>query len=98
LLGQESTVVLAIGHHPRHSLLGIAWTAATAAVMFALAAGKSRTGQALDNPVLSTEGRVTLIDGLLAVAVLLGLALNAGLGWWWAGSGRRLRSGLLRRA
>ena len=34
--------------------------------------------------MLSTEGRVTLIDGLLAGAVLLGLALNAGLGWWWA--------------
>jgi divalent metal cation (Fe/Co/Zn/Cd) transporter len=77
-------VVLAIGHHPRHSPLGIAWTGATAAVMFALAAGKARTGQALDNPVLSTEGRVTLIDALLAGAVLLGLALNAGLGWWWA--------------
>ena len=80
----QSTVVLAIGHHPHHSPLGIAWTAATAAVMFALAAGKARTGQALANPVLCTEGRVTLIDGLLAVAVLLGLALNAGLGWWWA--------------
>jgi divalent metal cation (Fe/Co/Zn/Cd) transporter len=80
----QSTLVLAIGHHPRHSLLGIGWTAATAAVMFTLAAGKARTGQALANPVLSTEGRVTLIDGLLAGAVLLGLALNAGLGWWWA--------------
>ena len=44
----------------------------------------ARTGQALDNPVLSTEGRVTLIDALLAGAVLLGLALNSGLGWWWA--------------
>jgi divalent metal cation (Fe/Co/Zn/Cd) transporter len=80
----QSTVVLAIGHHPRHSPLGIAWTAATAAVMFTLAAGKARTGQALGNPVLSTEGRVTLIDGMLAGAVLLGLAVNAGLGWWWA--------------
>jgi divalent metal cation (Fe/Co/Zn/Cd) transporter len=33
---------------------------------------------------LTTEGRVTLIDGLLAVAVLAGLLLNAVLGWWWA--------------
>jgi hypothetical protein len=31
--------------------------------MFALAAGKVRTGRTLDNPVLRTEGRVTLIDG-----------------------------------
>jgi len=80
----QSTVLLAAGYHPRHSPLGIAWTAATAAVMFALAAGKARTGRALDNPVLRTEGRVTLIDGILATAVLLGLVLNVAAGWWWA--------------
>jgi len=27
---------------------------------------------------------VTLIDGLLAAAVLVGLVLNTALGWWWA--------------
>ncbi|MGW4981882.1 cation transporter [Streptomyces mirabilis] len=80
----QSTWVLAAGHHPRHSPLGIGWTAVTAVVMFALAAGKARTGAALDNPVLKTEGRVTLIDGLLAAAVLLGLTLNTAVGWWWA--------------
>jgi len=80
----QSTVVLAAGYHPRHSVPGIIWTAATAVVMFALAAGKARTGKALDNPVLCTEGRVTMIDGILAVAVLLGLVLNAAAGWWWA--------------
>jgi divalent metal cation (Fe/Co/Zn/Cd) transporter len=77
--------VLAAGYHPRHSAAGIAWTAVTAAVMFALAVGKARTGRALDNPVLRTEGRVTMIDGILAVAVLAGLVLNAAAGWWWAG-------------
>jgi divalent metal cation (Fe/Co/Zn/Cd) transporter len=80
----QSTVVLAAGYHPRHSALGIVWTAVTAAVMFTLAAGKARTGRALGNPVLQTEGRVTVIDGILAVAVLLGLVLNAAEGWWWA--------------
>ena len=80
----QSTIVLATGYHPGHSPLGIAWTAITAAVMFTLAAGKARTGRALDNPVLRTEGRVTTIDGILAVAVLLGLVLNAAAGWWWA--------------
>ena len=77
-------MVLAAGYHPRHSTVGIGWTAATAAVMFALASGKARTGAALGNPVLRTEGRVTLIDAILATAVLTGLALNAALGWWWA--------------
>lgn len=80
----QSTAVLAIGYHPRHSPPGIAWTAVTAAVMFALAYGKARTGAALGNPVLAAEGRVTLVDGVLSSAVLLGLSLNAALGWWWA--------------
>ena len=80
----QSTVVLVTGYHPRHSVPGIIWTAVTAVVMFALAAGKARIGKALGNPVLRTEGRVTLIDGILATAVLLGLVLNAALGWWWA--------------
>jgi divalent metal cation (Fe/Co/Zn/Cd) transporter len=80
----QSTVVLAAGYHPRHSVAGIVWTAATAVAMFALAAGKARTGRALDNPVLRTEGRVTLIDGILATAVLAGLVLNAAAGWWQA--------------
>jgi hypothetical protein len=80
----QSTVVLVTGHHAGPSPLGIAWTAVTALVMFVLAAGKARTGAALDDPVLRTEGRVTLIDGLLAAAVLVGLVLNAALHWWWA--------------
>jgi divalent metal cation (Fe/Co/Zn/Cd) transporter len=78
----QSTWVLAAGYRPRHSVLGIAWTAVTAAVMFALAAGKASTGRALGNPVLTAEGRVTMIDGILACAVLAGLVLNAALGWW----------------
>jgi divalent metal cation (Fe/Co/Zn/Cd) transporter len=80
----QSSLVLAVGYHPGHSVPGIVWTAVTAAAMFALAAGKARTGQALDNPVLRTEGRVTMIDGILAAAVLAGLTLNAAAGWWWA--------------
>jgi divalent metal cation (Fe/Co/Zn/Cd) transporter len=80
----QTAIVFATGVHPQPSPLGITWTAVTAAAMFALAAGKNHTGHALDNRVLITESRVTVIDGLLACAVLLGLALNATLGWWWA--------------
>jgi len=83
-LAIQSTVVLALGFHPRHSPLGIIWTGLTAVVRFALAAGNSKTGTALGNPVLRAEGRITMIDGILATAVLLGLILNAILGWWWA--------------
>jgi divalent metal cation (Fe/Co/Zn/Cd) transporter len=80
----QSTVVLVSGYHPKHSLLGIGWTGVTAIVMFALAAGKVRTGKELQNPVLQLEGRVTFIDALLATAVLIGLVLNAAFHAWWA--------------
>ncbi|GLY88356.1 cation transporter [Actinoallomurus iriomotensis] len=80
----QSSWALVSGHRAAHSPGGIAWTAITAAVMAALAAGKARTGAALGNPVLSAEGRVTFVDAVLAAAVLTGLALNAAVGWWWA--------------
>jgi divalent metal cation (Fe/Co/Zn/Cd) transporter len=83
-IAAQSTVVLLTHYHPQHSLLGIGWTAATALVMFTLAAGKARTGKELRNPVLQLEGRVTFVDGLLATAVLIGLVLNVALHAWWA--------------
>lgn len=83
-LAVQSTIVLAIGFRPHHSPVGIAWTAVTALVMFALASGKAKAGAALNNPVLTAEGRVTMIDGILATAVLAGLMLNSFVGWWWA--------------
>jgi divalent metal cation (Fe/Co/Zn/Cd) transporter len=70
------------GYHSRGSLPGIVCTSITAAVMFALAAGKTKTGRQLGNPVLIAEGRVTVVDGVLFAAVLFGLSLNASLGWW----------------
>jgi len=82
-LAVQSAIVLAAGYRPGHSAAGIAWTAVTAVVMFGLAAGKARTGKELGNPVLVTEGRVTLVDAILATAVLTGLILNAAAGWWW---------------
>ena len=83
-LAVQSTFVLVAGYRPHHSPLGVAWTAATAFVMFALARAKAKTGDALNNPVLTAEGRVTLVDGVLALAVLVGLVLNMLAGWWWA--------------
>lgn len=80
----QSGFALATGHHAQPSPAGIVWTAVTALVMFALAAGKARTGKALGNPVLIAEGKVTFIDGLLAAAVLAGILLDTLAGWWWA--------------
>jgi len=83
-LAVQSTAVLAAHFHSRHSSLGMVWTGLTVVVMGLLAIGKARTGAALANPVLVAEGRVTLIDAILAATVLAGLALNSFAGWWWA--------------
>lgn len=80
----QISYTFATSGRPTGSPLGIAWTAMTLIVMLVLATGKLRTSRALDNPVLRTEARVTLIDAYLAAAVLLGLVLNDALGWWWA--------------
>ena len=75
---------LATRHHPAASVGGMGWLAATVIAMLALAVGKLRTGAALGNPVLTSEARVTMVDAYLAASVLVGLALNAAFGWWWA--------------
>jgi divalent metal cation (Fe/Co/Zn/Cd) transporter len=80
----QSALALMTQHHPDGSVGGIAWTAITAVTMFTLARLKTHTGRALGNSVLQAEGNVTFIDGLLAVAVLLGVALNTLFDWWWA--------------
>lgn len=82
----QTAIALFTGHRPDGSVGGIIWTGITAITMFVLAALKARTGRALGNPVLQKEGRVTMIDGLLACAVLLGVLLNTVFGWWWADS------------
>lgn len=77
-------VTLLTGTHPATSVGGIFWIATTFIAMLLLAFGKRLTGQKLQNEVLLTEGRVTLVDAYLAGAVLVGLVLNALFGWWWA--------------
>jgi divalent metal cation (Fe/Co/Zn/Cd) transporter len=80
----QSVRTLITAFHPGTSLLGIVWLAATVVAMLLLAWGKGRTGRRLGNPVLVTESRVTVVDAYLAAAVLVGIVLNAFLGWWWA--------------
>jgi divalent metal cation (Fe/Co/Zn/Cd) transporter len=80
----QSAIVLANNDRPGHSVSGAIWLAVTAIVMFLLAYGKADTGQRLNNPVLRTEARITVIDGALATAILIGVLLNTAAGWWWA--------------
>src|ERR1700730_14939928 len=82
-MAAQSSYVLVVGFRPHHARSGIVWVALTALAIFTLAYSKSTTGRALGNRVLQTEARVTVIDGLLAVSVLVGLSLNVLLRWGW---------------
>jgi divalent metal cation (Fe/Co/Zn/Cd) transporter len=75
---------LATGRRADESLLGIAYLAVTALVMFGLAAAKRSTADRLGSAPLRSEAAMTFLDGLLSTATLVGLALNAFAGWWWA--------------
>ncbi len=83
-IAAQSITVLLSGFRPQPSSIGIIWTLVTFIAMLLLAFSKMSVGKKLDNAVLQTEGRVTLIDAYLAAAVLIGIILNPLLGWWWA--------------
>jgi divalent metal cation (Fe/Co/Zn/Cd) transporter len=69
---------------PTQSSVGIVWLLLTFIVMIGLAFKKFRVGKLLNNPVLLTEGRVTLVDAGLACVVLISILSAQYFGWWWA--------------
>ncbi len=80
----DTVDAIVTANRPDSSPLGIAFLAATVAVMVILGVGKLRVGRALGSPTVRADGRFSLVDGALAAAVLVGLVLTALLGWWWA--------------
>lgn len=79
---------------PGESPWGIAYLAVTAVIMFSLAFFKRRLAARLDSAPLRSEASMTFLDGILSVATMVGLALNAALGWWWADPAAALLVGL----
>jgi len=75
---------LTSGRRACESPWGIAYLAVTALVMFGLAYVKRRTAEGLGSAPLRSEATMTFLDGVLSTATLIGLALNAYAGWWWA--------------
>jgi divalent metal cation (Fe/Co/Zn/Cd) transporter len=75
---------LATQARPGQSVPGLAVTAAALIVMPALAMAKRRTGQALGNRTLVADSAETAFCVFTSAAALLGVGLNAWLGWWWA--------------
>jgi divalent metal cation (Fe/Co/Zn/Cd) transporter len=80
----ESIRDLVARAHPGESFPGIILTALSLGVMFVLSVAKHRTGHQLNSLVLIADSKETLLCSYLSGVVLIGLAANAGLGWWWA--------------
>jgi len=74
-----------IGHaRPEVSAPGLVVAAAALVIMPGLALAKQRTGQALGNRTLIADAAESFLCAFTSAAALLGVGLNAWLGWRWA--------------
>ena len=80
----DSAVSLLRREAPQRSLPGIALAAASLIAMPLLARAKRRVASTIASPALHADSRQTDICAYLSAILLLGLLLNAALGWWWA--------------
>lgn len=69
---------------PERSLPGIVLAAVSLVAMPLLARNKRRVASELTSGALHADSRQTDICAYLSAILLLGLLLNAALGWWWA--------------
>ncbi|MDQ6613275.1 MAG: cation transporter [Actinomycetota bacterium] len=80
----ESVRKLVTGEHPSASALGVALTVVSLITMPLLARSKAKVGRQLGSHVLQADAAQSVLCVWLSAVVLLGLVLNAALGWWWA--------------
>jgi divalent metal cation (Fe/Co/Zn/Cd) transporter len=69
---------------PERSTVGIALVAISVVVMPFLSWAQRRAGRELGSASAVADSRQTLLCTYLSAGVLIGLVLNAALGWWWA--------------
>lgn len=80
----EAIRSLAAGDQPAVSWVGIGLSIVTLITMPPLATAKARVADALGSSATKSESRQTMLCAYLSAGLLLGLGLNALLGWWWA--------------
>ncbi len=80
----ESLRTLIGGHEPDASPIGIALAAASLVVMPFLSWAQRRTGKQLGSNAVVADSTQTLLCTYLSAVLLVGLVLNATLGWSWA--------------
>ena len=80
----ESVRTLVVGAEPDPSPVGIALAVASLLTMPFLARAQRRTGRALHSSSVVADSSQTLLCTYMSAVLLVGLGLNATLGWWWA--------------
>jgi len=69
---------------PRHSPIGIGLAAVSLVVMPVLSLAQRRAGREYGSRSAVADSKQTLLCTYLSAVLLVGLLLNALLGWWWA--------------
>jgi divalent metal cation (Fe/Co/Zn/Cd) transporter len=80
----ESLTELLGGAQAGSSTVGLVLAMASLVVMPVLAAAKLRVAREMESGALRADAMETWVCAYLSAALLVGLALNAAFGWWWA--------------
>jgi divalent metal cation (Fe/Co/Zn/Cd) transporter len=83
-VGYESISGLVSRKSPEHSVPGIVLACVSLVVMPLLSRAKKRVGNELGSAAMHADAKQTDFCVYLSAILLLGLVLNAALGWWWA--------------
>lgn len=83
-VGLQSVRALVNGDEPDSSTVGIVLATLSLVIMPFLSWAQRRTGRALGSNAVVADGTQTLLCTYLSAVLLLGLVLNATLGWFWA--------------
>lgn len=83
-VASESMTALADHEEPDPSTVGLVLTALSLIVMPVLARRKRYVATALASRAVAADAAQTMACVWLSAVVLIGLALNAALDWWWA--------------
>jgi divalent metal cation (Fe/Co/Zn/Cd) transporter len=80
----ESVRDLVTDAEPESSVAGIVVAIVSLIVMPTLGFAKRRLADTMGNQVLRADAAETFLCSWLSAILLLGLVLNAAVGWWWA--------------
>jgi divalent metal cation (Fe/Co/Zn/Cd) transporter len=83
-VGYESISDLVTRKAPEHSMPGIVLACVSLVVMPLLSRAKTKVGNELGSAAMQADAKQTDFCIYLSAILLLGLLLNAALGWWWA--------------